>query len=57
MTASTVSGPHERRAASTQRPSIDLRKDPRSLHPPGFIARPQPAAIENVDPTPSPPTG
>ena len=47
----------ERRAASRRRPSIDLRKDPRTLLRPGFIARPQPAAIENVDPTPSPPTG
>ena len=27
-------------------PSIDIRKDPRSIHPPGFFARPQPADIE-----------
>jgi hypothetical protein len=31
--------------------------DPRGIHPPGFIARPQPADIEALDPTPSPPTG
>jgi hypothetical protein len=34
------------RAASKQGPSIDLREDPRTLLRPGFIARPQPAAIE-----------
>ena len=52
-----VSGPYRKRAASRRRPSIDLRKDPRSIHPPGFIARPQPADIGALDPTPSPPTG
>ena len=52
-----VGGPHKRRAASRRRPSIDLRKDPRGIHPPGFIARPQPADIGALDPTPSPPTG
>jgi hypothetical protein len=52
-----VGGPHRKRAASRRRPSIDLRKDPRSIHPPGFIARPQPADIGALDPTPSPPTG
>ena len=46
-----------RPAASRRTPSIDARKDPRGTLPPGFIARPQPAAIENVDPTPSPSTG
>ena len=35
-----------RRAASKQAPSIDAREDPRTLRRPGFIARPQPAAIE-----------
>ena len=35
-----------RRAASKQASSIDAREDPRTLHRPGFIARPQPAAIE-----------
>ena len=34
------------RAASRQTASITDRKDPRSIHPPGFIARPQPADIE-----------
>ena len=34
------------RAASRQAASITARKDPRSIHPPGFIARPQPADIE-----------
>ncbi len=33
-------------AASRRTPSIDARKDPRPILPPGFIARPQPAAIE-----------
>ena len=46
MTALTVIGPHKKRAASRRASSIDARKDPRSLHPPGFIARPQPADIE-----------
>jgi hypothetical protein len=36
---------------------IDVRKDPRGILPPGFIARPQPADIGALDPTPSPPTG
>ena len=40
------SGSVPRRAASKQRPSIDLHEDPRTLLRPGFIARPQPAAIE-----------
>ena len=44
-------------AASRQGPSIDPRKDPRGIHPPGFIARPQPTDIGALDPTPSPPTG
>ena len=52
-----ASSPLHWRAASRRRPSIDLRKDPRSIHPPGFIARPQPADIGALDPTPSPPTG
>ena len=42
----TPSARASRRAASKQRPSIDLREDPRTLPRPGFIARPQPAAIE-----------
>jgi len=45
MTA-CVGGPHRKRAASRRTPSIDVLKDPRSIHSPGFIARPQPAAIE-----------
>jgi len=36
----------QRRAASRRTPSIDVLKDPRGIHPPGFIARPQPADIE-----------
>ena len=53
----TASGPLHWRAASRRGPSIDLRKDPRGILPPGFIARPQPADIGALDPTPSPPTG
>ena len=40
------SGSDHRRAASNQTPSIDVREDPRTLLRPGFIARPQPAVIE-----------
>jgi hypothetical protein len=36
----------ERRAASKGAGSIPALEDPRTLHRPGFIARPQPAAIE-----------
>ena len=35
-----------RRAASKRAGSIPAREDPRTLHRPGFIARPQPADIE-----------
>ena len=51
------SGSIPRHAASRGMPSIDIPRDPRTLLRPGFIARPQPAAIGALDPTPSPPTG
>ena len=41
-----VIGPPTRRAASKQAGSIPAREDPRTILRPGFIARPQPAAIE-----------
>jgi hypothetical protein len=37
---------YPRRAASRKTPSIDVRRDPRNIHLPGFIARPQPVDIE-----------
>ena len=51
-----LTAPQGARRASGQDPSPP-DEDPRTLRRPGFIARPQPADIENVDPTPSPPTG
>src|SRR5690606_30231099 len=35
-----------RRAASKRASSLDVREDPGGMLPPGFIAQPQPAAIE-----------
>ena len=46
MTASSGIGPILLARGEQGRPSIDLREAPRTLHRPGFIARPQPAAIE-----------
>ena len=58
MTASGRQQPaFQQRAASKRAGSIPALEAPRTLRRPGFIARPQPAVIENVDPTPSPSDG
>ncbi len=45
------------RAASKRQDPLPADEDPGTALRPGFIARPQPAVVEVVDPTPSPSTG